>query len=404
MVQSMASTLAADETQSVNPYPAKRILICSSVWMVGGLEIHNVNLSRLLVANGAEVTFVTRYAVPGSPAIDRLREVPVRFLTTPFAHRTSHLSTAWAMAFWPHQLRGGFDVLYTFDTTWFAVFLARFVKPDGYVLGTNFGTPNLDTDYLHRATRSTLDGFVVESPMQIEAYDSLEVPVKAVPLIGQISAAPERRPRQIDELHVAFMGRLIAAKGIHRLLDMWPSLNIQPARLDFYGHGPELETLEQEIRSRGLSSCVQLHGEYDADGLGDIMANTDLLVFPTDHAEGLPLTLLECLAYGVPFVASDAGAIPTLAENNPDVCVVPLEHAGFKKAIEKMSANIRAGYIRGDRLQEWYRGRFSYAQISKQWLHALLASNQFWGPPTRSSRTSKLLDVVVRRIWKTIAK
>lgn len=400
----MASTLASAETQSANTLPPKRILICSSVWMVGGIEIHNVNLSRLLVSAGAEVTFVTRYAVPGSPAIDRLRAVPVRFLATPFANRTSHLSTAWAMAFWPQQLRDGFDVLYTFDTTWFAVFLARFVKPSGYVLGSNFGTPNLDSDHLHPATRGTLDGFVVESPMQIEAYDSLEVPVKAVPLIGQISAAPERRPRQIDELHVAFMGRLIAAKGIHRLLDMWPSLNIQPARLDFYGHGPELETLEQEIRSRGLSNCVQLHGEYDAAGLAEIMASTDLLVFPTNHAEGLPLTLLECIAYGVPFVASDAGAIPTLAENNPDVRVVPLEQAAFKRAIEEMSASIRSGHTRGDRLQEWYRARFSYTQISQQWLQALLAPKQFWGPPTRSSRTPKLHDVVARRIWKTIAK
>lgn len=400
----MASTLTSAETQSINRYPPKRILICSSVWMVGGLEIHNVNLSRLLVSAGAEVTLVTRYAVSGSPAIDRLRAVPVRFLTTPFANRTSHLSTAWAMAFWPQQLRGGFDVLYTFDTTWFAVFLSRFVKPSGYVLGTHVGTPNLDTDYLHPATRSTLDGFLVESPVQMEAYSSLGVPVKAVPQIGQISAAPERRSRQIGELHVAFLGRLIAAKGIYRLLDLWPSLDIQPARLDIYGHGPELQKLGQELRSRGLTNCVQLHGEYDAEGLDDIMAHTDLLVFPTDHAEGLPLTLLECMAYGVPFVASDTGAIPTLAEDNPDVRVVPLEQAAFKKAIEEMSASIRAGKIRGDRLQEWYRARFGYAQTSKQWLQALLAPEQFWGPPTRLSRMPRLHQVMARRIWKTLAK
>jgi glycosyltransferase involved in cell wall biosynthesis len=404
MVQSMASTLASAETQSANRFPPQRILICSSVWMVGGLEIHNVNLSRLLVANGADVTFVTRYAVPGSPAIDRLRAVPVRFLTTPFANRTSHLSTAWAMAFWPQQLRGRFDVLYTFDTTWFAIFLARFVKPTGYVLGTHVGTPNLDSDYLHPATRSTLDGFMVESPQQIEAYSSLGITVKAVPQIGQVSAAPERRQRQIDELHVAFMGRLIAAKGIYRLLDMWPALDIRPARLDIYGHGPELERLEQQISDRGLSDCVRLHGEYDAEGLGDIMAHTDLLVFPTDHAEGLPLTLLECMAFGVPFVASNEGAIPTLAENNPDVRVVPLEQAAFKKAIEELSVCIRAGQARGDRLQEWYRTRFGYGQISEQWLQALLAPEQFWGPPTRLSPAPKLPRVLTQRAWKIIAK
>jgi glycosyltransferase involved in cell wall biosynthesis len=116
------------------------------------------------------------------------------------------------------------------------------------------------------------------------------------------------------------------------------------------------------------------------------------------------LTLLECLAYGVPFVASDTGAIPTLAEDNPDVRVVPLEQAAFKKAIEDMSASIRAGQIRGDRLQEWHRARFGYVQTSKQWLQAILAPEQFWGPPTRSSRMPRLHQVMARRIWKTLAK
>jgi glycosyltransferase involved in cell wall biosynthesis len=391
------------ENKGLSQYPPKRILICCNVWNVGGLEVHNVNLCRLLVANGAEVAFVTRYAVPGSPALDRLRSVPVRFLTTPFARRASRLSTVWAMAFWRRQLRSGFDVLYTFDTSWFAVFLSRFLKPAGYVIGTNVGTPNLNADYLHPATRNTMDGFLVESMVQAKAYASLGVPVRAVPQIGQVLAAPEREPRQIDELRVAFMGRLIAAKGVHRLLDMWRTLEIQPARLDIYGHGPELQRLEHEVKIRGLSDNVQLHGEYDADALGEIMARTDLVVFPSE-AEGLPLALLECIAHGVPFVASEVGAIPTLAKDNPDVCVVPLETAAFKSAIEKMSAGIRAGQIQGKRLQNWYQARFSYDQISQQWLRALLTPEDFWGPPTRLSRAPKLHRVMARRVQKTIAK
>jgi glycosyltransferase involved in cell wall biosynthesis len=400
----MVSTLAPAGSEAVNGRPPKRILFCSSIWRVGGLEIHNVNLCRLLAAHGAEVTFLARYAVPDSPALDRLRAIPVRLLTTPFAHRANRLSMAWAMMFWPHQLRGGFDVLYTFDTSWFAVFLARFVKPNGYVLGTNVGTPNLDTDYLHAAARSALDGFLVESPVQMEAYASLGVPVKAVPQIGQVSAAPERRPRQIEELHVAFLGRLIAAKGVYRLLDMWPTLTIQPARLDIYGHGPELQKLEQEVRSRGLENRVKVHGEYDTDALGEIMTRTDLMVFPTDHAEGLPLTLLECIAHGVPFVASDVGAIPTLAEDNPDVRVVQLEQAAFKRAIEEMSVAIRAGNVRGSRLQQWYRARFGHAEISDLWLQALLAPERFWGPPTRLDRMPSLGRVVAGRIRAAFGK
>jgi hypothetical protein len=34
------------------------------------------------------------------------------------------------------------------------------------------------------------------------------------------------------------MGRLYRNKGMYRLLDVWPSLQIQPATLDIYGNGP----------------------------------------------------------------------------------------------------------------------------------------------------------------------
>jgi hypothetical protein len=93
-----------------------------------------------------------------------------------------------------------------------------------------------------------------------------------------------------------------------------------------------------------------------------------------------------------------------LADNNPDVRVVPLEQTAFKKAIEEMSVWIRAGKVRGVRLQEWYRTRFGYAQTSKQWLQALLEAEQFWGPPRRLSRAPKLHEVLSQRAWKIIAK
>src|SRR5437588_261852 len=86
------------------------------------------------------------------------------------------------------------------------------------------------------------------------------------------------------------------------------------------------------------TAALPLAGPWlDGPELSTILANVDLIVLPSE-TEGLPVVLLEALAHGVPFVASDVGAVRTLAEDNPDVRVVPLENDAFARAICEMVA------------------------------------------------------------------
>jgi glycosyltransferase involved in cell wall biosynthesis len=233
--------------------------------------------------------------------------------------------------------------------------------------------------------RDVLDGLIVESPLQAEAARrvyKLDIPVAAIPHLGYYCAAPRREPGPVDEvLRVAFLGRYDRKKGIYRLLDMWPQLTIQPARLDFYGHGSERDQLVEAIRQRGLEGNVQVNGGWaDASELAKIMSQTDLVVLPSKE-EGLPVILLEAMAHGVPFVASDVGAVRTLAEDNPDVLVVPLDNGALKAAIEEMAAAIRTGRVQGDRLQDYHQARYSYEILSRQWIEALLYPEQLFSCP-----------------------
>jgi len=107
------------------------------------------------------------------------------------------------------------------------------------------------------------------------------------------------------------------------------------------------------------------------------MAATDLVVLPSE-TEGLPLVLLEAMAYGVPFVAGNVGAIASLAENNPDVRVVALDNTAFAEAIREMECEIRAGKIVGRRLQDYHRARYGHDRLAGLWSQALLEPEQFW--------------------------
>lgn len=118
-----------------------------------------------------------------------------------------------------------------------------------------------------------------------------------------------------------------------------------------------------------------------------IMDKTDLVVLPTEY-EGVALVLLECMAFGVPFVASDVGAVRSLAEGNPDVRVVPLENGAITSAIQEVVAGIRGCEIRGDRLQECHRRRYSHEDLARKWAEALLEPERIRGPKKNFRRVS----------------
>jgi glycosyltransferase involved in cell wall biosynthesis len=228
-----------------------------------------------------------------------------------------------------------------------------------------------------------LSGVIAESPQQAVAAQDLYGPkirVASIPHLGFYATPQPRLQRtKSDELRIAYAGRLDIPKGVFRLLDLWPKLAIQPARLDYFGDGPTRSDLIREVQRRGLSAQVEVHGGWrDEHTLGRIFQNVDFLVLPSDHPEGLPITLLESMAHGVPFVASDQGAIRTLAVDNPDVRVVPLDTIVMKKAIEEMAAAIRSGQVRGDRLQQYSRARYSYQAAERRWIEALLDPDAFW--------------------------
>ena len=101
-----------------------------------------------------------------------------------------------------------------------------------------------------------------------------------------------------------------------------------------------------------------------------IMERDDLLVLPSEE-EGLPVVLLEAMAYGVPFVATDVGAVRTYGEDNPDVRIVPLNNDKIASGIGEMVNAIRAGEIDGQRLQRYYQVHYAYEKLSSAWLDAI---------------------------------
>ncbi len=90
------------------------------------------------------------------------------------------------------------------------------------------------------------------------------------------------------------LARAMAAPGGEALQALW------------VGEGPLRPELETAIARKGLGGRVRLLGERE--DVAELLAAADLFVL-TSHAEGLPLSILEAMARGLPVLASAAGGV-----------------------------------------------------------------------------------------------
>jgi glycosyltransferase involved in cell wall biosynthesis len=279
------------------------------------------------------------------------------------------------MTVWPLELRRkSFSTLYTFDISPFTEFLRRFISSEGQVIVNRAG----DLMRVEDSPNENLtppDLLVVESEMQAAAVRSLfpsTQKVIALPLLGNYQSPPKRKiPKPKEILEAAFLGRYDENKGAFRLLDIWPNLRDKKLRLSFYGHGDRAR-LQTAIESQGLSAQVTIkHAWTNASELAAIFEQTDFVILAS-QTEGLPIVLLESISHGVPFVATDVGAIRTLAEGNPDVLVVQNAEDSICEGIDKMAGSIRSGAVDGTRLQQFAINKYGYEQLAAVWEQMVL--------------------------------
>ena len=105
---------------------------------------------------------------------------------------------------------------------------------------------------------------------------------------------------------VGSVGRLEEVKGHDILLDAFAALPGSPI-LVLAGTGSKVADLEMKARKLGISDRVKFLGAQE--NVSTLYPAFDVFCLPSRN-EGLPLTLLEAQACGVPVVASEVGAVP----------------------------------------------------------------------------------------------
>lgn len=153
-----------------------------------------------------------------------------------------------------------------------------------------------------------------------------------------------------------FVGRLSPEKGVKVLVDAWRA--IPDVALTIIGDGPERAALEAAAPGN-----VRFAGKLDRAQVNQAMAEAQALLVPSLWLEGFPLVLIEGMAAGVPLVASDIGALPSIFENGrTGVLVEPGNVAAWAKALRRFFDDEAAQRVMGLQGRKAYEDRYSPQQ------------------------------------------
>lgn len=122
-------------------------------------------------------------------------------------------------------------------------------------------------------------------------------------------------PDRADTLRIGFLGRLTTEKGLDvlahsasALVDAGHSVQLVVA-----GDDRHVPAERRDRVLKALDACradVELVGQVER---AEVLTQVDVAVFPSVASEPFGLVAAEAMASGVPFVISDAGALPEVA-------------------------------------------------------------------------------------------
>ncbi|HEB91669.1 MAG TPA: glycosyltransferase family 1 protein, partial [Deltaproteobacteria bacterium] len=140
---------------------------------------------------------------------------------------------------------------------------------------------------------------------------------------------------------IGFLGTLKPWHGLEVLLDAFCMLARRDAgyRLLVVGDGPQREAVEARLEAEGLSDRATLTGLVDPSEVPGWLAKMNVGTAPYADAAGLyfsPLKIVEYMAAGLPVVASRAGQIEELIEDEGSGLLVEAGDASaLARALER---------------------------------------------------------------------
>jgi glycosyltransferase involved in cell wall biosynthesis len=357
--------------------------------LTGGYQNQALRLATELRKNGFTIHVLTQRHGTLAP-FEVHQGIPIHRV---FAFRTGHLAS-WSYLlsglWWMLRNRSQFHIIHANRSSSGLVagligFLLR--KPVLYKLtrGDEVDVKGLGTGLLGwlkiASLRSTVGKFISLTSQTVEDLVRLGIPPESISMIPN-GISLEARLGQYDretiraELVwgpevkvVTFVGRLVYAKGLDWLLDVWKTVSsAEPeARLLIVGDGPERAPLSARAEELGLTQTVTFAGRQE--DVYRFFSISDVFVLPS-RLEGISNSLLEAMSQGLPVVAADdrLGGNRSVITDKRDGMIIPQgDSEEFARVLLSLLRDQALRAEMGRRARLKVENAFSIASVSRRY-------------------------------------
>ena len=190
--------------------------------------------------------------------------------------------------------------------------------------------------FIQRTLRKA-DAFLVVAPYLKDIFQNI-VEEEKIEILTNAIKIPKEVTQDYNGQKVLFLGRLCKEKGIWELLEAVKDLKKEFPKLELYLGGVWVEE-ELKKKAEECGEFVHYLGWIDAKKKDEYLRQCNLFILPT-YFEGLPMSLLEGMAYGCACVATKVGGIPqVMTDRKEGLLISAKEVSEIRKALKELLQN-----------------------------------------------------------------
>lgn len=144
--------------------------------------------------------------------------------------------------------------------------------------------------------------------------------------------------RNSKSIKVLFMGRLGKRKGAYDIIEAAKYLKNKNIEILLYGDG-EIKQIKALILQNNLEDTVKIGGWILGQDVENAYRNADIFILPS-YNEGLPMSVLEALSFGLPIISTPVGGTPDAVQEGVNGYLVqPGDYKSLCERIELLASN-----------------------------------------------------------------
>ena len=268
-----------------------------------------------------------------------------------------------------------------FDCSWWTPYIAKYLNAKSILTDHCAHHPVHDSKLVSGIVR-VVDRIL--TPLIAKKYDEITVTNKATqkffknltgsssriiyPGLPQVDNKKSKINIDKNKILVGFVGRMISSKNPGLVVLAAQNITKKYPSVDFYlaGDGPLLPQLKQDDNSQ-----IKFLGKLSRERLQKLLKKTDILVHPSQHHEGLPLTLLEAGIANCAVIATDQGGTKEIIKNKKTGIIIKPNKKELIQTLEKLIKNSNLRQRLSKNLNIKVKKEFSWKKSADEFINLI---------------------------------